>query len=172
MRDEAHIVLSKDAIAPAYAAERNTRAIMRPALAGEVGALANLGWSIKSQGTTTAELETREPFNWWLAYASSLMLLGIGGLIYAASWLISSRVRLFLHEEADGSVTRWGDTHVAARQQLDMADRDATGSTQATDSRRWKDDRILIALGAFAGVTLVYAVIWFFLVLGVMAAVG
>ena len=74
-------MLSKDAIAPAYAAERNTRSIMRPALAEEVGALATLGWSIKSQGTTTAELETREPFNWWLAYASSLMLLGIGGLI-------------------------------------------------------------------------------------------
>ena len=172
MRDEAHIVLSKDAIAPAYAAERNTHAIMRPALAGEVGALANLGWSIKSLGTTTAELETREPFNWWLAYASSLMLLGIGGLIYAASWVISSRMRLVLHEEDDGSVTRWGDTQFASRQQFDMSERDASGSSQATESRRLKADRVLLALSAFAGVTLVYAAIWFFLVLGVMAAVG
>ena len=165
------IVLSKDAIAPAYTAERNTRAIMRPALAKEVGELANLGWSIKSQGTTIAELETREQFNWWLAYASSLMLLGIGGLIYAASWLISSRVRLFLHEEEDGSVTRWGDIHFAAGQQFNMAERDAS-SSQPTESWRWRDDRVFLALSAFAGVTLVYAAIWFFLVLGVMAAVG
>ncbi len=165
-------MLSRDAIAPAYAAERTTSAIMRPTLAGEVGALANLGWSIRSQGTATAELETREPFNWWLAYAGSLMLLGIGGFIYAASWLISSRVRLFLHEEDDGSVTRWGDTQYASRQQLDRADRDAIASSRATESQRWRNDRVLLALGAFAGVTMVYAAIWFFLVLGVMAALG
>lgn len=172
MRDEAHIVLSTEAIAPGRENDQDTRSIMRPALAEEVGALANLGWSIKSQGTTTAELETREPFNWWLAYASSLMLLGIGGLIYVASWLISSRVRVFLHEEDDGSVTRWGDTQFAARQQLDLADQDASGSSPATESRRLKADRELLALSAFAGVTLVYAAVWFFLVLGVMAAVG
>ena len=69
-------------------------------LAKEVRELANLGL-----GATTAELETRQPFNWWLAYAGSLMLFGIGGLIYAASWLVSSHVRLFLHENEDGSVT-------------------------------------------------------------------
>lgn len=166
------MMLSKDAIAPPYAAERDTRAVMRPALAGEVGVLANLGWTIRSQGTTTAELETREPFNWWLAYASSLMLLGIGGLIYAASWLITSRVRLFLHEEEDGSVTRWGDTQFASRQRSEIADGIAGGSWQAPGSQRWRGDRVLLALSALAGVTLVYAAVWFFLVLGVMAALG
>ena len=165
-------MLSKDAIALPYVADRDTRADMRPTLAGEVGVLANLGWSIKSQGVTTAELETREPFNWWLAYASSLMLLGIGGLIYAASWLLTSRVRLFLHEEEDGSVTRWGDTEFASRQQSGLVDGDAGGPTQAPGSQRRRGDRVLLALSVLAGVTLVYAAVWFFLVLGVMAAAG
>ena len=166
------MLFSRDATAPGQLREQDTRAAMRPALAKEVRTLANLGWSVRSQSATTAELETREPFNWWLAYAGSLMLLGIGGLIYAVSWMISPRVRLLLHEEDDGSVTRWGDTHSAAGQQLDMADRDAPGSSQAAESRRWRDDRVLLAVSAFAGVTLAYAAIWFFLVLGVLAAVS
>ena len=165
-------MLSRDAIAPAHAAEQDARAIMRPALAKEVGALANLGWHIKSQGATTAELETREPFNWWLAYAGSLMLLGVGGLIYAASWLISSRMRLFLHEEEDGSVTRWGDTHFAAGRLVDTTDRDVRGSSRAPSSPMLRDHRAFVALSALVGVMLIYAAVWFFLVLGVMAAVG
>ena len=140
-------------------------------LAREVAALANLGWTIKSQSATTAELETREPFNWWLVYAGSLMLLGVGGLIYAASWLISSRVRLFLHEREDGSVTMSGDTQFASWQRLDMADPDAGGSSQATNTARLTANRVFVGLSASVGVMLVNAAIWFFLVLGLLAAV-
>lgn len=173
VKDEARMLFSRrDVAAPGYAKERDARATMRPALAKEVHALANLGWSAKTHSATSAELETREPFNWWLAYAGSLMLLGVGGLIYAVSWMISSRVRLFLHEEDDGSVTRWGDTQFASWQQLDVADRDADGSSQTTSSPASKGDRVLLGLTALAGATLVNAAVWFFLVLGIIAAVN
>ena len=162
------MVLSRDAAGARYANYRDPGVIIRPALAEDVTALANLGWSIKSQSATTAALETREPFNWWLLYAGSLMLLGVGGLIYAASWLISSRVRLFLHENEDGSVTMRGDIRFWSRQQLDRADRDASGSSRP----RLRADRVFLGLSAYAGVMLANAAIWFLLVLGVIAAVG
>ena len=163
------MLVSRDAATPTYAGERDARFIMRQALAKEVGALAESGWSIKSQSATTAELETREPFNWWLVYAGSLMLLGLGGLIYAASWLISSRVRLFLHEREDGSVTMSGDTQFASWQRLDLADPDAGGSLQ--NGARLTANQVFVGLSASLGVMLLNAAIWFFLVLGVLAAV-
>ena len=164
------MLFSRDVAAPVYANGRDARAVMRPALAKEVRELANLGWSIKSQSATTAELETRQPFNWWLGYAGSLMLLGVGGLIYAASWLISSQVRLFLHENEDGSVTMGGDTQFLSWQQLDRADPDPGRSSQATNSVRMRADRVLLGVSALVGLMLANAAIWFFLVLGVIAA--
>ena len=164
------MLFSRHAAAPGYVNEWEARAIMRPALAMEVRALGNLGWSIKSQSATTAELETREPFNWWLVYAGSLMLLGVGGLIYAGSWLISSRVRLFLHENEDGSVTMRGDTQFLSWQQLDRADPDAGGPSQLTNSPGMRADRMLLGLSALVGVMLANVAIWFFLALGVIAA--
>lgn len=164
------MLFSRDAVVPRYADEQAARAIMQPALAKEVRELANLGWSIKSQSATTAELETREPFNWWLAYAGSLMLLGAGGLIYAASWLVFSRVRLFLHDNEEGFVTMAGDTQFLSWQQLDRADTDKGPSSEATNGAGMRADRILLGLSALVGVMLANAAIWFFLVLGVMAA--
>ncbi len=164
------MLFSRDAIAPSYADYRSARAIMRRALAKEVRELANLGWSIKSQGATIAELETRQPFNWWLAYAGSLMLLGVGGLVYATSWLLSSRVRLFLRESEDAAVTIWGDTDFLSWQQLDGADADAGGPPPPADSTGMRADRILLGLSALVGVMLANVAIWFFLVLGVIAA--
>ncbi len=165
-------MLTSDATAPVHTVEHDTRAAMRPALAREVSALASLGWAVRSQRATTAELEAREPFNWWLAYAGSLMLLGIGGLIYVASWLISSRVRLFLHEQEDGSVTRWGDTQFASLQQLDLANQEARGPSQSTGSPALHGRRELLGLTVLVGAVMVNAAIWFFLVLGMMAAVN
>lgn len=164
------MIFSRDVAAPPYAEERGARSIMQPTLAKKVRELANLGWSIKSQSATTVELEARQPFNWWLAYAGSLMLLGVGGLIYAASWLLSSRVRLFLHEKEGGSVTMGGDTQFLSRQQLDKADTDEGGSSPATSRPGMRADRILLGLSALVGVMLANAAIWFFLVLGLMAA--
>ena len=93
---------------------------MSPPLAQEVDLLVNLGWTLQSQTDTTAALQTRGPFNWWIFAISILLFLGLGGLIYIAFWLLGSRADVFLRVE-NGSVVYAGDSWLVQRHKLDMA---------------------------------------------------
>ena len=44
---------------------------MTEALSVRLGELADMGWSVKFESETTAALETRAPFNWWLCEPQS-----------------------------------------------------------------------------------------------------
>ena len=81
---------------------------MDPALATEVAELTSYGWDVKTQTETTAFLETRRPFNWWILALSILLLLGFGALLYLLFWLIFARAQLFLRVEG-GEVKPSGD---------------------------------------------------------------
>ena len=81
---------------------------MHQALAAEVDTLVDLGWTLRSGTNTTAALQTRGPFNWFLFALSMLLSLGVGGLIYLTFWLTMDRADVFLRL-ADDRVKIAGD---------------------------------------------------------------
>lgn len=81
---------------------------MHQALAAEVHTLVDLGWTLRSGTNTTAALQTRGPFNWFLLALSMLLSLGVGGLIYLTFWLTMDRADVFLRL-ADNRVRIAGD---------------------------------------------------------------
>ncbi len=93
---------------------------MDAALSTDVGALVHMGWRVQSQTETTAALETRSPFNWFVFALAILLFFGFGGLLYIAYWMIVSREHLFLSVR-DGQVAASGDTWLVEQQQADAA---------------------------------------------------
>lgn len=142
---------------------------MRPALAAEVHGFVSLGWRVKSQTATTASLETREAFNWWLFYFSLLVLFGIGGLLYVISWLACSRVHLFLHAQDDGTLTMSGDTQFLARQRQELAALRAPG--EHTPPGETGGLFMFAPLLTLVVVALTTAASWFLLILGFLSLI-
>jgi uncharacterized protein with PQ loop repeat len=92
---------------------------MRPVLAMEVEILSSMGWRVVSQTETTAALETRGPFSWWIFFFALLFFFLFGGLIYIVWWLIFDRHDLFLRVDNDQVVTS-GDVWLVQRQRADL----------------------------------------------------
>ena len=93
---------------------------MQTALASQVGQLTDWGWSVHSHTEDTAALETRGPFNWVFFALLVLLFPFIGGLLYVAFWLITSRLNVFLRVE-NGEVVTSGDTWYVQRQAAQAA---------------------------------------------------
>ena len=91
---------------------------MNQALAAEVHTLVDMGWTLRSGTDTTAALQTRGPFNWFLFALSMLFFLGVGGLIYLTFWLTTDRADVFLRV-ADDRVRIAGDDLLVERQKAE-----------------------------------------------------
>jgi len=94
---------------------------MKESVGEKVAELVNLGWRPCTCTDTSASLTTRGPFNWWLFVIIIILFPIVGGLLYLAFWLATSRVTVFVFEK-DGEIQLSGDTWMV---DLQLAQREA-----------------------------------------------
>ncbi|KAA3630272.1 MAG: hypothetical protein DWQ09_01475 [Proteobacteria bacterium] len=94
---------------------------MKEQISVKVSELVDMGWRPCAATETTASLTTRGPFNWWLFVIILLLFPVVGGLLYLAFWLATSRVTIFVFEK-DGEIQTSGDSWMV---RLQMARREA-----------------------------------------------
>ncbi len=92
---------------------------MNAALATEMDVLSSVGWRVESQTETTASLETRGPFNWWIFLFCLLFFPIIGSAIYILWWLIFDQHHLFVRVENE-QMSSSGDTWLVKRQKANL----------------------------------------------------
>ena len=134
---------------------------MHQALAAEVHTLVDLGWTLRSGTNTTASLQTRGNFNWFLFAVCLLLFLGVGGLIYLTFWLTLDRADVFLRV-ADDRVRLAGDD-------LFLEDQKADKERTRRLLRDVKDRGFWLAawpavLAALVNIGLWFLIIWAFVV--------
>ena len=136
---------------------------MDPALAAEVETLVNLGWSVGAQTDTSAYLEMRRPFQWWIFLLSLLLFAGIGGVIYVLYWLVTSDADLFVHQVGDTLVIS-GDTELLSRQKAEMQ--------RSIELQRGLRNRgFWGAAGPSLAAALVSIAVWFLIIWGFVALI-
>ena len=74
---------------------------MEAKLSQRVGELVAIGWEPIATTETTASLEGRRPFSWWLFLFVIFVFPLFGGLLYLIFWLVTSKATVFLHVEGD-----------------------------------------------------------------------
>jgi hypothetical protein len=89
---------------------------MSDALAKRIGELTAMGWTLKSHTDTTAALDMRKPFNWWLFLLFVILLFGFGALLYLMFYLLMPKSQVFLVDK-DGTVTATGDLWYIEKQE-------------------------------------------------------
>lgn len=136
---------------------------MHQALAAEVHTLVDMGWKLRSGTSTTAALQTRGPFNWFLFALSILFFLGVGGLIYLTFWLTMDRADVFLRV-ADDRVRITGDDLLVERQK-------AEGDRTRRLARDVKERGFWLAAWPAVLAALVNIGLWFLLVWAFVALV-
>lgn len=136
---------------------------MHQALAAEVHTLVDMGWTLKSGTDTTAALQTRGPFNWFLFALCILFFLGVGGLIYLTFWLTMDRADVFIRV-ADDRVKIAGDDLLVERHK---ADRDRSRRL----ARDVKERGFWLAAWPSVLAALVNIGLWFLIVWGFIAFV-
>lgn len=94
---------------------------MKEQVSIKVSELVDMGWRPCALTETTASLTNRGPLNWWLFVIILLLLPIVGGLLYLAFWLATSKVTIFVFEK-DGEVRTSGDAWMV---DLQMARREA-----------------------------------------------
>ncbi|HEX5940100.1 MAG TPA: hypothetical protein VFZ12_07040 [Dehalococcoidia bacterium] len=129
---------------------------MNAQLATEVATLSDLGWTLHTSTETTASLETRGPFNWWIFLFCLILFPLIGAMIYVIFWLVTSHLEVFLHTEGN-SVMASGDTWYVQRQKVNV---EAARQFQ----RRVKEEGFWKAAGPSLFAALITIVIWFALI--------
>ena len=136
---------------------------MDPALAAEIETLVSLGWSVRTQTDTSASLEVRRPFHWWIFLLSLLLFIGVGAVIYVLYWFITSEADLFVHQD-EGTLVMSGDTGLLSRQK---AESKRTGELQRDLRKRgfWK------AAGPSLAAALFSIVVWFLIIWGFVALI-
>ena len=82
---------------------------METALSQRVHELVECGWEPLTMTETTASLQGRRPFNWWLFLLVWVFFPVFGGVLYLVFYLATSRATVFLHAES-GGVETVGDT--------------------------------------------------------------
>jgi hypothetical protein len=102
---------------------------MHPALAKRVDELVECGWEPHTTTETSAALQGRRPFSWWLFLLVVVFFPLFGGILYLIFWISTSRATVFLHAEGD-EVIAAGDlwlvqlqeasreTHIEAQRQI------------------------------------------------------
>ncbi len=85
-----------------------------------VAEFVDMGWEPQATTDTSASLTTRGPFQWWLFVFVVILFPLLGGVLYVAFWLATSRVVVFLHQQ-DGEVTTSGGTRTLEYQQTQQA---------------------------------------------------
>jgi hypothetical protein len=88
---------------------------MNQKLAAELSELSSFGWKVTSQTDTTASVETRGPFSWWIFLFCLLFFPLVGGTIYVLWWLIFDNHNVFLTATESG-VKASGDMWLLERQ--------------------------------------------------------
>jgi hypothetical protein len=89
---------------------------MQTALAKRIDQLVECGWVPRTTTETTASLEGRRPFNWWLFLLVIVFFPLFGGIVYLIFWMATSSMTVFLHEEGD-RVIEAGDTWLVSYQE-------------------------------------------------------
>jgi hypothetical protein len=109
-----------------------------------------------SQTDTTASLETRGPFNWWIFLLCLIFVPLVGSAIYILWWLIFDNQPVFARMDGD-SVRTSGDNWLVDRQ---MANLERTRQVQREVKEKgfWR-----AALPSFLGV-IATIVLWFFFI--------
>ena len=95
---------------------------MREEVSTRVSELVAMGWEPRTSTETSASLSSRGPFAWWLFIFVVLLFPLIGGLLYLAYWLATSRVTVFVFQK-DGEVKMSGGTWMV---DIQLAQREAT----------------------------------------------
>jgi hypothetical protein len=81
---------------------------MKEDVSVKVSELVDMGWRPCTSTETTASLRTRGPVNWWLFIILIFLFPFMGGLLYLAFWLATSRVTVFVFEKG-GEIQMSGD---------------------------------------------------------------
>lgn len=89
---------------------------MSDALAKRIGELTEMGWTLKSHTDTSASLDTRRPFNWWLFLLFVILLFGFGALLYLMFYLLMPKSQVFLVDK-NGTVSATGDLWYIEKQE-------------------------------------------------------
>jgi len=89
---------------------------MSDALAKRIGELTEMGWTLKSHTDTTAALDTRRPFNWWMFLLFVILLFGFGALLYLMFYLLMPKSQVFLVDK-NGTVSATGDLWYIEKQE-------------------------------------------------------
>jgi hypothetical protein len=129
---------------------------MNPALAAQLDVLSSVGWKVVSQTDTTASLETRGPFSWWVFLFCLIFVPLVGSTIYILWWLIFDNHHLFARVENDSVVTS-GDTWLVDRQMVNL-ERTRQVQREIKEKGFWS-----VALPPILGV-LATIVLWFFFI--------
>ena len=99
---------------------------MEAVLGQRVHELVSNGWEPVTTTETTASLEGRRPFAWWLFLIVIFLFPLFGGLLYLVFWLATSKATVFLHVE-EGNIVVAGDEWLIRHQ---AAQREAYGERQ------------------------------------------
>jgi hypothetical protein len=89
---------------------------MSDALAKRIAELTEMGWTLKSHTDTTAALDMRRPFNWWLCALFILLLFGFGALLYLGFYLLMPKSQIFLVDK-NGTISTTGDLRYVEQQE-------------------------------------------------------
>jgi len=128
---------------------------MEAVLSQRVKQLVSNGWEPVTTTETTASLEGRRPFAWWLFLIVIFLFPLFGGLLYLVFWLATSKATVFLHVE-QGNVVVAGDEWLIRHQE---AQREAYGEKQ----RQIKEKGFLRTMWPQLLVSLVLLGIWIYM---------
>jgi hypothetical protein len=128
---------------------------MEAVLSQRVAELVSNGWEPVTTTETTASLEGRRPFAWWLFLIVIFLFPLFGGLLYLVFWLATSKATVFLHVE-QGKIVVAGDEWLIKHQE---AQREAYGEKQ----RQIKEKGFLRAMWPQLLVSLVLLGAWIYI---------
>jgi hypothetical protein len=83
------------------AASPTRRRVVQTALAQRIDQLVECGWEPVTTTETSASLQGRRPFSWWLFLFVVIFFPFFGGILYLIFWLATSRATVFLHQEGE-----------------------------------------------------------------------
>lgn len=89
---------------------------MQAALAQRIDEFVETGWEPITTTETSASLQGRRPFSWWLFLLVVVFFPLFGGILYLIFWLATSRATVFLHQDGD-TVHHAGDLWLVQRQE-------------------------------------------------------
>ena len=125
---------------------------MREEVSTRVSELVAMGWEPRTSTETSASLSSRGPFAWWLFIFVVLLFPLIGGLLYLAYWLATSRVTVFVFQK-DGEVKMSGGTWMV---DIQLAQREVT----IEEHRQIKERGFWNVMWPKMLVMLVFIVLW------------